>query len=90
MAWRVSLSDAADDLAGTEATRANVHDLSLSINDHMDALHIGSPDAPGLPVGMADEIAAHCALTAYLTKFTHFVTPPCLICRKPDERECET
>ena len=72
----VSRSDAADDLAGTEATRANVHDLSLAINDHMDALHIGSPAALGLAIGMADIISGHLALIADFTELTHSSPPP--------------
>ena len=68
-------------LAGTQATGAYIHLLRSTIDDDVNTLYVGSPDTPGLPVGMADEITAHCALTAYFTKLTHFVTPPCRICR---------
>ena len=72
MAFGVSRSDAADDLAGTEATRANVHDLSLSIHDYMNALHIGSPATLGLVLGMADAVTIHQTLVAHFTILTHF------------------
>ena len=71
-------SDVARDLAGTQTTGADIHLFGSTANDDVNALNVGSPNTPGLPVGMADEIAAHSALTAYFTKFTHYVTPPCL------------
>ena len=43
----------------TKATSADIHLLGSTIDDDVNTLYVGSPDTPGLPVGMADEIAAH-------------------------------
>ena len=58
-------------LAGAQATSADIHLLGSTLDDDINALYIGSPDTPGPSLGMADEIAAHCTLTAYFTKLTH-------------------
>ena len=72
----VSRSDAADDLAGTEATRANAHLLRLTVYDHMNGLDIRRPATLGLAIGMADIISGHLALIADFTELTHSSPPP--------------
>jgi hypothetical protein len=44
---------------GTQATSAEVHPTGSAVDDRVEYLHIGSPGTLGLPVGMADEVAAH-------------------------------
>ena len=70
----IPLSHAALYLAGTETTRADVHLLGSTVYDNVDALNVGSPAGPRLPVGMAYQVAAHGTLTANLTILTHIYT----------------
>jgi hypothetical protein len=63
--------DAARNLAGTEATGANVHFGRLAVNDDMDGLNVRRPAALGLAVGVAHQITGHDTLVADFTVFTH-------------------
>ncbi len=58
-------------IAATQATGADVQPLGLTIDQNTYALHIGSPSAIGLTVGVANIVTAHHALLTYLTKMTH-------------------
>lgn len=70
---RFAVSDAALDLAGTKAAGADIHPFCRAVDDDVDGLNVGRPTAPGLPVGMADQIAGHDAFVANLTKLGHAV-----------------
>lgn len=72
----MKMSDAANDLAGTEATGANVHLLRLAIDDNAHALDVGSPTTLGLAIGMADEVTRHDTLFADFTILAHISPPP--------------
>jgi hypothetical protein len=67
---------AAVNLAGTEATRANIHLGRFPVNDDMHALDVRRPAALGLAVGVADQIAGHDTLFADFTIFSHASSPP--------------
>ena len=64
-------SDAANNLAGTKAACANIHNLSLAVNDNMNTLYVGSPAALCPALGMADQITGHYAARTDFTKLTH-------------------
>ncbi len=68
--------EAAFNLAGTKAASANAHLTRSTVNNNTNGLNVGSPSAPGLPVGVADQITGHHALLAYFAKLTHAFTPP--------------
>ena len=68
--------EAAFNLAGTKAASANVHFTRRTVDNNTNGLNVGSPSAPGLPVGMADQIAGHHSFIAYFAKLTHAFTPP--------------
>ena len=69
-----NVSDAANDLAGTEATGANIHLLRPAVNDDVNALDVGRPATLGLAVGVAHVVAAHGAFRTNLTKLAHHYT----------------
>ena len=71
-----NVSDAANDLAGTEATGANIHLLRPAVNDDVNALDVGRPATLGLAVGVADQIAGHDTFVADFTVLTHAKSPP--------------
>ena len=62
---------AALDLAGTKAARADVQLFRGTVYQCVHGLHVGSPAALGLAVGMAHLIARHNALVAYFAIFAH-------------------
>jgi hypothetical protein len=68
--------DAAVNLAGTEAPRANAHLARFPVYDDMHALDVRRPATLGLTVGVADQIAGHDTLFADFTVFTHASSPP--------------
>ena len=68
--------EAAFNLAGTKAASANVHFTRRTVDNDTNGLNVGSPSAPGLPVGMADQITGHHSFIAYFAKLTHAFTPP--------------
>ena len=71
------LLHAADNLARTEATGADIHLARRAADHYVHLLHIGRPRALGLAVGVADKVSGHGALLAHFTKLTHSKTPPC-------------
>ena len=71
-----NVSDAANDLARTEATGANIHLLRPAVNDDVNALDVGRPATLGLAVGVAHEVTRHDTLLADFTILTHKSPPP--------------
>lgn len=69
-------SDAANDLAGTEAPRAHIHGLRSAIDDDMYPLYVGRPAALGPTLRVAYQITGHDTLVADFTKLTHPSPPP--------------
>ena len=65
------LSEAALNLAGTKAASADIHLAHSAVYHRVHGLNVGSPCGPGLPVGMAYQIAAHNTLFAYFAVLTH-------------------
>ena len=61
------ISDGPSDLAAAEAAGAHVNVLRRTVDDGLDALHIGLPHAVAAPVGMADLDAESDTLVAEFT-----------------------
>ena len=61
----------AKNIAAAQATCANIHRCRTTVHNHTHPLHVGSPSAVGLTVGVADIIAVQLTLFTYLTKLTH-------------------
>ena len=62
-----SVSDSAGDFAGAQAASASVNVLGRTVDDGLDALHIGLPCTIGASVGVAD-FDAECHIL--ITKLT--------------------
>ena len=62
---------AALNLAGTEATCANVHPSRSSVYDNANSLDIGRPRTLSPVLSVADVVAGHSSLFADLAKLTH-------------------
>ena len=69
-------SDGSLDLAGAQATGANIHGLGRPIHDHANMLRIGRGVAARALLGVRDVVAGHGALRTYFTDFSHGKTPP--------------
>ena len=69
-------SDAANDLAGTEAPRAHIHGLRSAIDDDMYPLYVGRPAALGPTLRVAYQITGHDTLVADFTVLAHFLHLP--------------
>ena len=61
-------------IAAAQATGAYVHPLCLTVDQNAHILHVGSPDAIGLAIGVADVVAAHGTLLAHFAKLAHDYT----------------
>jgi hypothetical protein len=72
----VDLGESALHIAAAEAAGAHVHPTGRTVHHNANALHIGSPDAMALAVGMADVVTVQRALFANLTILTHGNPPP--------------
>ena len=63
---KVPTSNGTGDLAGAQATGASVHTLGGSVDDSLDALHVGFPGSVGTSVGMGNLDTESNALSAKL------------------------
>ena len=59
------------DVAAAQAAGADVHTLRSAVDHNADILNIGSPDAVGLTVGVADVVAARLTFTANIAYSGH-------------------
>ena len=73
--WHISGSDRAGDLAGAEATGADIDMLGRTVDDRFHALYIGLPRTVRTAVRVRDLDPEHNALIAKFA-FGHFVIPP--------------
>ena len=65
------------DVAAAQAAGADVHTLRSAVDHNADILNIGSPDAVGLTVGVADVMTVQRTLAANFAILTHGNPPPC-------------
>ena len=65
------LGERAHHVAATQAAGADVHTLRRAVDHNADILNIGSPDAVGLTVGVADVVTVQRALAANFAILTH-------------------
>ena len=63
--------DAALNLTGTKAARANVHLARCAVDYGGNTLDVGCPGAFGFPVGVTHQITGHDTLVANFAKLTH-------------------
>ena len=65
--WRQGRSDGALNLVGTEASGTSVHMARGTVDNRLDALHIGLPGTVGASVGVGDLNAEGYALATKIT-----------------------
>ena len=68
-------SDRSLNLVGAEASGTSVHMAGGSVNDSLDALHVGLPCTVRTSVGVRDLDTEGYALTTKIT-LSHFLAPP--------------